>query len=76
MPLIILKTCIKSARLRLYSSVGKFNSCSLSLYDKCLRVEIIFLRENWFLAKSEYCLSYDVASELRIESYFLRFHGW
>ena len=24
--------CIKSARLRLYSSVGKFNSCSLSLY--------------------------------------------
>ena len=39
MPLIILKTCIKPARLRLYSSVGKFNSCSLSLYDKCLRVE-------------------------------------
>ena len=30
MPLIILKTCIKSASLRLYSSVGKFNSCSLS----------------------------------------------
>ena len=36
MPVIILKTCFKSARLRLYSSVGKFNSCSLSLYDKCL----------------------------------------
>ena len=43
MPLVILKTCIKSARLRLYSSVGKFNSCSLSLYDKCLRVESILV---------------------------------
>ena len=43
MSLIILKTCIKSARLRLYSSVGKFNYCSLSLYDKCLRVESILV---------------------------------
>ena len=43
MPLIILKTCIKSARLRLYSSVDKFNSCSLSLYDKYLRVESILV---------------------------------
>ena len=43
MPLIILKTCIKSARLRLYSIMGKFNSCSLSLYDKCLRVKSILV---------------------------------
>ena len=43
MPLIILKTCIKSARLSLYSSLGKFNYCSLSLYGKCLRVESILV---------------------------------
>ena len=38
-PFIILKTCIRSARLRLYKSVGTFYFCSLSLYDKCIKVK-------------------------------------